>query len=75
MNKKMILSPLLSKAKELFKKGLKDDARDCCDMGLYYIVEMKQRGMHEEDLIDGIKISLWKERFWSFLERKNLMLA
>lgn len=75
MNKKQILAPLLCKAKEFYKKGLKDDARDYCDMGLFYIVEMKQRGMKEEDIIDGIKISLWKERFWSFLERKNLMLA
>jgi hypothetical protein len=75
MSKKMVLSPLLSKAKEAYKNGEKDNARDYCDMGLYYIVEMKQRGMGEEDEIDNIPISLWKERFWSFLERKNLMLG
>ena len=27
-----------------------------------------------EDLIEGVKINLWLERFWMFLENKNLML-
>jgi hypothetical protein len=30
--------------------------------------------MQGEDLIEGVKINLWLERFWMFLENKNLLL-
>ena len=31
-------------------------------------------GMDVEDLLEDVKINLWLERFWMFLENKNLML-
>ena len=52
----------------------KNKARDYCDMGIAYVAGKKENGMDGEDLIEDIRINLWLERFWMFLENKNLML-
>ena len=36
--------------------------------------DKRLEGYQSEDLIEGIKIDLWLERFWMFLENKNLLL-
>lgn len=64
----------LDKAKELIKLGERDKARDYCDMGIAYVANKKENGMNGEDLIEDVRINLWLERFWMFLENKNLML-
>ena len=52
----------------------RDKARDYCDMGIGFVAAKKEDGADGEDLIEGVKINLWLERFWMFLENKNLML-
>ena len=64
----------LDKAKELIKLGERDKARDYCDMGIAYVAGKKLNGASGEDLIEDVRINLWLERFWMFLENKNLML-
>ena len=54
--------------------GDKDKARDFCDMGIAYVANRKEKGMSAEDEIEDVKIGLWLERFWLFLENKQLML-
>lgn len=61
-------------AKTFYKAGEKSKARDYCDMGIAYVAEKKENGMDGEDLIEDVRINLWLERFWMFLENKNLML-
>jgi hypothetical protein len=65
----------LDKAKEFIKLGERDKARDYCDMGIAYVTDKKiNDGMRGNDLIEDVKINLWLERFWMFLENKNLLL-
>lgn len=71
---KQVLHHCLGKAKEFIKLGQKDKARDYCDMGIAYVADKKQNGYDSEDLIEDVRINLWLERFWMFLENKNLML-
>jgi len=71
---KQILHNCLDKAKSFYKLGERDKARDYCDMGIGFVAAKKEDGADGEDLIEGVKINLWLERFWMFLENKNLML-
>ena len=71
---KQVLHHCLDKAKEHFKLGDNDKSRDYCDMGIAYVADKKRQGWDGEDLLEDVKINLWLERFWMFLENKNLML-
>tara|TARA_R110000796_G_scaffold6497_1_gene23027 strand:- start:579 stop:812 length:234 start_codon:yes stop_codon:yes gene_type:complete len=72
---RQILHNCLDKAKEFIKLGERDKARDYCDMGIAYVTDKKiYEDMKGEDLIEDVRINLWLERFWMFLENKNLLL-
>ena len=72
---RQILHNCLDKAKEFIKLGERDKARDYCDMGIAYVTDKKiNDGMRGDDLIEDVRINLWLERFWMFLENKNLLL-
>ena len=72
--KRQVLHTCLDKAKEHYKLGERDKARDYCDMGIAYVAREKENGADGNDLIEDVKINLWLERFWMFLENKKLML-
>jgi hypothetical protein len=72
--KRQVLHHCLDQAKSFYKLGERDKARDYCDMGIGYVAAKKEDGWDGEDLIEDVKINLWLERFWMFLENKNLML-
>ena len=72
--KKQVLHYCFDQAKEFIKLGDRDKARDYCDMGIAYVAGKKEDGMTGDELIDDVRINLWLERFWMFLENKNLML-
>ena len=72
---RQVLHNCLDKAKEFIKLGERDKARDYCDMGIAYVADKKiNEGMRGNDLIEDVRINLWLERFWMFLENKNLLL-
>jgi hypothetical protein len=71
---RQVLHNCLDKAKSFYKLGEQDKARDYCDMGIAYVAGKKENGYDGEDLLEDVKINLWLERFWMFLENKNLML-
>jgi hypothetical protein len=71
---RQILHNCLDKAKSFHKLGDMNQARDYCDMGIGFVASKKEFGAKGSDLIEGVKINLWLERFWMFLENKNLML-
>ena len=74
MREKSVLHHCFAKAKEMYSEGNKDKARDYCDMGIAYVAGKKLDGASGDDLIEDVRINLWLERFWMFLENKNLML-
>ena len=71
---KQILHTCLYKAKQSFKSGNIESARDFCDLGIAYIADKRIDGCSPEDLVEGVTIDLWLSRFWCFLEDKNLLL-
>ena len=71
---KQILHNCLDKAKEMLKAGEMDKARDYADMGIAWVAEKRIEGYGAKDTIEDVRVELWLERFWMFLENKNLML-
>ena len=71
---KQVLHTCLYKAKQSFKSGDTESARDFCDLGIAYIADKRNDGYSAKDLVEGVKVDLWLERFWMFLENKNLLL-
>ena len=74
MRRKKTLHYCLDRAKECYRLGESDKARDYCDMGIAYVAQKKEDGASGEDLIENVKINLWLERFWMLLENNKLML-
>ena len=74
LRRKNTLTECFKKAKSYYKNGEQDKARDYCDMGIAFVAGKKLNGMSGDDLIEDVRINLWLERFWMFLENKNLML-
>jgi|TARA_R110002153_G_scaffold134131_1_gene283209 hypothetical protein len=71
---KQILHNCLAEAKSFYKLGEKDKARDQCDLGIGFVASKRITGYGAKDTIEGIRVELWLERFWMFLENKNLLL-
>ena len=71
---RQILHNCLDKAKSFYKLGEKDKARDYCDFGIGFCASKKEHGMGGEDLIEGVRINLWLDRFWQNLENWGLLL-
>ena len=71
---RQVLHHCYDQAKEFYKLGDKNKARDYLDMGIGFCATKKESGMSGEDLIEGVRINLWLERFWMKLENWNLML-
>jgi len=38
------------------------------------VAQAREEGAGVDDLIDDVRVGLWLERFWYFLENNNLML-
>ena len=72
---KQILHHCLDKAKEFHKLGEPNKARDYCDMGIAYVAgKREKKDLQAKDLLEGVRVELWLERFWMFLENKKLLL-
>ena len=51
-----------------------DDARKALEEGDVKVADARGDGFEVDDELDGVRIGLWLERFWYFLENNNLML-
>jgi hypothetical protein len=71
---KTTVSDCYEQAREALKAGKPNKARDMADYGIVKVAEARSEGMGVDDLIDDVRIGLWLERFWYFLENNNLML-
>ena len=63
-----------TECREALKEGNLDTARDLADMGIMKVAQAREEGAGVDDLIDDVRVGLWLERFWYFLENNNLML-
>jgi len=73
--KKVTIDSVYAQAREVFKEGHVDEARDLADYGIVMAAEAQEEGLGMDDELEGVRIGLWLERFWYFLENNNLMLA
>tara|TARA_Y100000004_G_scaffold194299_1_gene258562 strand:+ start:361 stop:594 length:234 start_codon:yes stop_codon:yes gene_type:complete len=71
---KAILHHCFASAKKYYKNNEPNKARDYCDMGIAYVAGKREKGLGAKDLIENVRVELWLERFWMFLENKKLML-
>ena len=71
---KQVLHHCLKQAKEFIKSGEPDKSRDYCDMGIAFVAEKRIEGYGAKDTIEDVRVELWLERFWMFLENNKLML-
>ena len=74
MKIKTTVSDCYEQAREALKAGNKNKARDLADYGIVKVAEARDKGLGVDDTLDDIRIGLWLERFWYFLENNNLML-
>jgi len=65
---------LLCSSKRNDEKYNPDKARDYCDMGIGYVASKRENGYKAKDLIENVRVELWLERFWMYLENNKLML-
>ena len=72
--KKNILHHCFAQAKEMMETNQPNKARDYCDMGIGYVAAKRENGYRAKDLIEGVRVELWLERFWMYLENNKLML-
>lgn len=70
----MTVSDCYANAREALKQGDEDRARDLADFGIVQVASARGEGMSTDDTIDDVRLGLWLERFWYFLENNNLML-
>ena len=71
---KQVLHHCLKQAKEFIKSGEPDKSRDYCDMVIAFVAEKRIEGYGAKDTIEDVRVELWLERFWMFLENNDLML-
>ena len=71
---KQVLHHCLKQAKDFIESGEPDKSRDYCDMGIAFVAEKRIEGYGAKDTIEDVRVELWLERFWMFLENNNLML-
>lgn len=75
MKIKVTVSDCYDQAREALEKGDRDKARDLADFGIVKVAEARNEGMDENDTLDDVRIGLWLERFWYFLENNDLLLG
>ena len=71
---KTTVTDCYEQAREALKAGDHDKARDLADYGIVKVAEARDEGLDVDDELDDVRIGLWLERFWYFLENNNLML-
>jgi len=75
MKIKTTITDCYENARESLKQEKLDIARDWADYGIVKIAEARDEGMDVDDELDDVRIGLWLERFWYFLENNNLLLG
>ena len=73
--RKVTIDGIYAQAREVLKEGRVDEVRDLADFGIVMAAQAQEEGLTMDDELEGVRIGLWLERFWYFLENNNLLLA
>ncbi len=68
MNRKSITTVWLEAREQIKNKQLKE-AEETLDHGLILISKHTLGGVADKDLLEGVKMETWKERFWVAIEK------
>ena len=74
MKIKLTVSDCYEQARKALDGGDRDKARDLADLGIVQVATARGEGLGADDTLDDVRIGLWLERFWYFLENNKLML-
>ena len=71
---KLTVYDCYEQARKALDEGDRDKARDLADFGIVKVASARGEGLGVDDILDDVRIGLWLERFWYFLENNKLML-
>lgn len=69
------VTDLYQKAQKHLKEGNREKAQECADLGILNVASKVHKGAKDNDLVEGVSVKLWYERFWYFLEKNGLLLG
>jgi hypothetical protein len=52
------------KARKLLKEEQFEQAEQTLDLGIALVAHFTLEGLMDKDLLEGVKMETWKERFW-----------
>ena len=72
---KLSISDRYDDCRSLLKEGKKEEARNKADEGIALLAQkVIKYKLKDTDLLEGVKVVLWYDRFWLFLELNGLLL-
>lgn len=73
MNKRLSITKLYDKAKQLLEKGKIKEADETLDWCLVVLSKNALNGAKDIDLLEGVKMGVWYERVWTTIEHAGLL--
>ena len=61
---KEIVTKTWLEARELIKARQFEEAEQVLDKGILLLTQFTMDGYGDKDLLEGVKMEVWKERFW-----------
>ena len=65
---KGIITKTWLEVKRLIEEEQFDKAEETIDVGIALLAECTQKGYGDKDLLEKVKMEVWKERFWITLQ-------
>jgi hypothetical protein len=72
-NKLVSVGTIWEKSKQLVSEGKLEEADDMLMRGIWRIADYTMAGHSDEYKIEGVKKSVWYERFWTLVETTGLL--
>ena len=73
MIKKHSIIPQWQKAKTLIKEGKLEEVEPLLWHLIGQLAKMTMDGVHGDELVEGVRLDVWKDRIWLMLQKNNLM--
>jgi len=73
MIKKHSIIPQWKNAKNLIKEGKLEEVEPILWSLIGQLAKMTMDGIHGDELVEGVKLDLWKDRIWLMLQKNGFM--
>lgn len=73
MNKRLSITKLYTKAKQLLEQGKINEADETLDWCLVVLSKNALNGAKDADLLEGVKMGVHYERVWTLIEKHGLL--